>query len=74
MAQLVPVWVPVAAVIFAVTGTLGGLAAGLVGLVSAVVVFGSIALALLHADRQLPAPNPEREEQPGLAVTPATSA
>ena len=42
-ARLLPIWVPVAAVVFAVTGTVGGLPAGIVGLASAVVTFGMVA-------------------------------
>lgn len=42
-AGTVPIWVPVAAVVFAVAGTVSGVAAGVVGLVAAVVSFGMIA-------------------------------
>lgn len=50
-ARLVPIWVPVAAVVFAVTGTVGGLFAGVLGLVACVAVFTMVARALVRADR-----------------------
>ena len=45
-AGAVPIWVPVAALVFAVTGTVGGAVAGVVGLVAAVATFGMIGRAL----------------------------
>lgn len=53
-AGLVPIWVPVAALVFAVTGTLSGLAAGIAGVLAAVVTFGMIARTLMGA-RSAPA-------------------
>lgn len=47
-AGAVPIWVPVAALVFAVTGTLSGTIAGVVGLLAAVVTFGMIARTLIR--------------------------
>jgi hypothetical protein len=41
-ARLVPVWVPVAAVVFALCGSVGGVPAGVLGLVAALAVFAPI--------------------------------
>ncbi len=53
-ARLLPIWVPVAAVVFAVTGTVGGLPAGIVGLASAVVTFGMVARMLTRRSPAVP--------------------
>ena len=45
-ARLVPVWAPVAAVVFAVAGGTGGVAAGVVGMVAFVALAASVARAL----------------------------
>lgn len=47
-AGLLPIWVPVAALVFAVTGTLGGVVAGIVGLITAFVTFGMMGRALVE--------------------------
>lgn len=54
-AGLVPVWVPISAVVFAVSSSVNGVAAGIVGLVAAVLMFGSIGMSLLR-DTQIPTP------------------
>lgn len=53
-ARLLPIWVPMAAVVFAVTGTVGGLPAGIVGLASAVVTFGMVARMLTRRSPAVP--------------------
>jgi hypothetical protein len=47
-ASRVPVWVPLAALVFAVSGAVGGVPAGIVGLVAAVLTFGSVGMTLLR--------------------------
>lgn len=47
-ATLVPVWAPVAAVVFAVSGAVSGVPAGVVGLIAAVLAFGSVAMTVLR--------------------------
>ena len=47
-AGVVPVWVPIAAVVFAVSGAVNGTAAGVVGLIAAVLTFGAIGVSLLR--------------------------
>lgn len=53
MARAVPVWVPVAAVVFAVTNFLGGTAATLVGAAAIAAVFVPAALALMAPERSV---------------------
>lgn len=47
-AGAVPIWVPVAALVFAVSGMLSGAAAGVVGLIAAIIAFGMIARTLMR--------------------------
>jgi hypothetical protein len=61
-AALVPVWVPIAAVVFAVSSSVGGAAAGIVGLLAAVLTFGSIGASLLRR------PGPEAQVATSTAV------
>jgi hypothetical protein len=62
-ARLVPVWAPLAAVVFAVAGGTGGVAAGAVGLVAFVALAAAVARALplaspdAHAEHRGPVPS-----------------
>lgn len=47
-AGAVPIWVPVAALVFAVTGTVSGPAAGVVGLIAAVLTFAMVARTIVR--------------------------
>jgi len=54
-AGAVPVWVPIAAIVFAVSSSVNGVAAGVVGLVAALLTFGTIGVSLLrHAEPATP--------------------
>jgi hypothetical protein len=47
-AAVVPVWVPIAAVVFAVSSSVSDVAAGVVGLIAAILTFGGIGVSLLR--------------------------
>lgn len=61
-AARVPVWAPLAAVVFAVSGAVGGVPAGVVGVVAAALTFGSVGASLL------------RRHEPTATATAATAA
>jgi hypothetical protein len=50
-ARRVPIWVPVAAVVFVVAGTVEGVPAGLLGLVAAVASYSTIGVLILRSTR-----------------------
>ena len=72
MAKVVPVWVPVAALIFTVTEFMGGTAATLVGALALLAVF--IPMALAVRAEGMPAPGLSSASGPDAQATPRTSA
>jgi len=70
-AALVPVWTPVAAVVFAVSGAVSGVPAGVVGLIAAVATFGGIGV---YALRRSAAGAAGAAGTAGVSVTAATAA
>jgi hypothetical protein len=55
LAKLVPVWVPVAAIVMVVANLVGGVPAGVVQLVAVVATFGPMAVLLARREDALPA-------------------
>jgi hypothetical protein len=58
-ARLVPVWAPVAALVFVVSGATSGLAAGVVGVVAAAALFVAVGRVVAGRLDALPAPVPQ---------------
>jgi hypothetical protein len=65
-AGVVPVWVPIAAVVFAVSSSVNGAAAGVVGLIAALLTFGAIGMSLVRR----PAANGGNAAAPGAVAQP----
>ncbi|MGN6301916.1 MAG: hypothetical protein ACTHN8_12595 [Angustibacter sp.] len=66
-AAAVPIWVPVAAVVFVVAGAVGGVAAGVVGLVAGLASLGVVGFTMTRAAAARPSAATDVDPAPAVA-------
>ncbi|HET8614970.1 MAG TPA: hypothetical protein VFL94_05535 [Actinomycetales bacterium] len=65
-AGVVPIWIPVLAVVFVVAGAVSGVAAGLIGLLAGLVAFGYVGLIITRSRTATPVPTPRPQPSPAI--------